>query len=180
MKKHNIILIGFMGAGKTTIGRRLSYLVKQPFLDMDQYIEMKEGREISQIFEMDGEAAFRKIETISLKKVKRDRTNYVISTGGGLPVQIDNQKILSEMGIIFYLRVKPETIFDRLKNDTKRPLLQGDDPKRKIMEMLEIRSPIYEELADYIIDVDEKSFKEIIQEIIQKLEEGVQNETISH
>lgn len=171
MKKHNIILIGFMGAGKTTIGRRLSYVVKQPFLDMDQYIETKEGREIKQIFEKEGEASFRRIETESLEKIKNDRTNYVISTGGGLPIQVDNQKILSEMGLVFYLRVQPETIFERLQEDTKRPLLQVDDPEKKIREMLEQRNPIYEQLADYIIDVDEKSFKEILQEIKYILDE---------
>jgi len=171
VKKHNIILIGFMGAGKTTIGRRLSYVVKQPFLDMDQYIETKEGREIKQIFEKEGEASFRRIETESLEKIKNDRTNYVISTGGGLPIQVDNQKILSEMGLVFYLRVQPETIFERLQEDTKRPLLQVDDPEKKIREMLEQRNPIYEQLADYIIDVDEKSFKEILQEIKYILDE---------
>lgn len=165
MENKHIVLIGFMGAGKTTIGRRLSYLIKQPFLDMDQYIEKHEGREVKEIFATEGEEAFRRIETNSLKKIQAERTKYVISTGGGMPIQENNQKLLREMGMIIYLRTRAETVFERVKHDTKRPLLQVDDPKKKIDEMLATRNPIYEKVADYIIDVDQKHFKDILQEI---------------
>lgn len=165
MENKHIILIGFMGAGKTTIGRRLSYLAKKPFLDMDQYIEKQEGREIKEIFATEGECVFRAIETKSLEKIKLERAKYVISTGGGMPIQEKNQKLLKEMGTIIYLRIQAETVCERIKQDSKRPLLQVENPRQKIAEMLKVRNPIYEELADYIIDVDQKQFKDILQEI---------------
>ena len=161
----NVILIGYMGCGKSTIGVRLSYRLQQPFLDTDKMIENKSGRTIAEIFDTEGEEYFRKLETECVRGLLSEKKWYVIATGGGLAVRKENQQILKELGKVVYLRVKPETVFERLKNDTTRPLLRGENPMDKITQMIAMRGPRYEECADIIIDVDGKSFEEIIKEI---------------
>ncbi len=176
MHKTNVILIGFMGAGKTTVGRRLSYRLRKTFLDVDSYIEKKEGRTIKDIFKEEGETYFRELETQALIEMQSDSASHVISTGGGLPIKEENQKILKRMGTVIYLRTKPETVFQRIKHDTNRPLLQVSDPKGKINEMLNRRDPIYLAVADVVIDVDHKDFKSILNEVLGKLKkEGESN-----
>ncbi|MGN1171435.1 MAG: shikimate kinase, partial [Lachnospiraceae bacterium] len=106
----NIILIGYMGCGKTTLGIRLSYHMRIPFLDTDKLIEKNENREISGIFAQDGEEAFREMETETLRTLLRDKTRKVISTGGGLPLREENRRLLKELGTVVYLRAEPETV----------------------------------------------------------------------
>lgn len=161
----NIILIGYMGCGKSTIGKKLSYAVRQAYLDTDKLIEKKEKRTISEIFATDGEPAFRDMETDCVKSLFENKQDYVIAVGGGLPMRECNRELLKELGKVVYLRAKPETIYDRLKGDTTRPLLQGENPQQKIIDMIAQRGPYYEEAADYIVDVDGKEFDEIIKEI---------------
>ncbi len=161
----NVILIGYMGCGKSTVGRRLSYRLRMPYVDTDNLIETKEKTTISDIFATQGEEVFRQMETDCIKSIFDYRQDYVIAVGGGLPVREENREIMKKLGTIIYLRAKPDTIYERLKNDTKRPLLQGEDPQGKICTMIGLRGPIYEAASDYIIDVDGKSFEEIINEI---------------
>lgn len=163
----NIILIGFMGSGKTTVGIRLSYLLRIPMSDTDKLIEKREGRTISEIFASDGEAYFRQLETQCLERMKKTTNGQIISVGGGLPVQRRNHALLKQLGCVVYLRAKAETIYERLKNDTSRPLLQGDDPQGKIRRLMEERAAVYEEVADVIVDVDGKEFDEILDEIVE-------------
>lgn len=164
---NHIILIGYMGCGKTTLGKKISYRKKIALLDTDRMIEQKQRKTVSEIFDEDGEAAFRMMETECLKEIRGYSDRYVISVGGGLPLKEENRKLLKELGCVFYLRARPDTIYGRLKNDTTRPLLRGDNPADKIREMIEARDPLYREAADVIVDVDEKGYEKIIGEILK-------------
>lgn len=161
----NIILIGFMGCGKTTVGIKLSYRMRRSMLDTDKIIEKDEGRPISEIFDKDGEEYFRDLETKCLKKLIATENNQIISVGGGLPVREENRALLKELGTVIYLRASAETIYERVKNDRTRPLLQVDDPMQKIRTLMEKRSAAYEGAADVIVDVDGKDFDDIMNEI---------------
>lgn len=161
----NVILIGFMGCGKTTVGLRLSYRLRRTVIDTDKEIEREEKRTISDIFATDGEPCFRDMETACLKRLLENTDGQIISVGGGLPVREENRQLLRELGQVFYLRAKGETIYERLKGDTTRPLLQGDDPMTKIETLLKERDSYYRAAADVVITVDGKSFGEILNEI---------------
>ena len=166
----NVILIGYMGCGKSTIGIRLSYRLKQPFLDTDKLIEKKEETTITEIFDTKGEPYFRQKETDCIKELLKQKGSYVIATGGGLPMREQNRKLLKKLGNVVYLRVQPQTVYERLKNDTARPLLRTEDPLAKITSMIRERGPFYEECADVIIDVDGRSFEQILQQIVKNKE----------
>lgn len=161
----NVILIGFMGCGKTTVGLRLSYRLRRAVIDTDKEIEKEEKRAISDIFATDGEGYFRDKETACLQKLIESTSNQIISVGGGLPLREENRRLLHELGQVFYLCAKGETIYERLKDDTTRPLLQGGDPLTKIETLLQERDPYYRAAADVVVAVDGKSFSEILDEI---------------
>ncbi|MGN0279770.1 MAG: shikimate kinase [Lachnospiraceae bacterium] len=161
----NVILIGFMGCGKSTVGLKLSYRLRKSVIDTDKEIERTEKRSISDIFQAEGEAYFRDKETECLKKLLKTSGNQIISVGGGLPMREVNRQLLHQLGQVVYLRAKAETIYDRLKYDTTRPLLQGENPQEKIRSLMAQREQNYEEASDIIIDVDGKDFEQIIGEI---------------
>lgn len=161
----NVILIGFMGCGKTTVGLKLSYRLRRSVIDTDKEIEREEKRSISDIFATDGEEYFREKETACLRKLLTSTGNQIISVGGGLPLREVNRELLHELGQVFYLRASAETIYERVKNDTTRPLLQGADPQSKIRTMLSERDAYYLEAADVVIEVDNKDFEQILSEI---------------
>lgn len=167
--KNNIILIGYMGCGKTSLGKKLSYKERIALLDTDKMIEQKQGMTITEIFDKKGEGAFRIMETECLKEIMEYSERYVISVGGGLPMKEENRRLLKELGTVVYLRARPDTIYERLKNDTSRPLLRGDDPKGKIEDMIGQRGPVYELAADCVIDVDEKGYEAVTGEILKAL-----------
>lgn len=161
----NVILIGFMGSGKTTVGLRLSYRLRRPVIDTDKEIEREEKRTISDIFAVDGESYFRDRETECLRKLLRSKECRIISVGGGLPLREKNRRLLHELGQVFYLKASAETIYERVKHDTARPLLQGDDPQGKIRRMLAERDGCYASAADVTINVNGKDFEHILDEI---------------
>ncbi len=161
----NVILIGFMGCGKSSVALKLSYRMKQPMTDTDRLIEKKQGKTIKEIFEQDGEEAFRSMETEALRSLKETAKSQIISVGGGTPMKEENRALLKEIGKVVYLRAKPETLYERVKADTNRPLLQCDDPLLKIRTLLEERKEAYEAAADLIVDVDDKNFGQILYEI---------------
>lgn len=172
-KRKNIVLIGFMGSGKTTLGLKLSYLLRMPVEDTDKLIERQEGRSITQIFADDGEAYFRELETEMLRKCGNRKYERILSVGGGTPVNPVNRELLHKCGTVVYLRVAPETVYERLKNDTTRPLLQCEDPLEKIRELLAVRDAIYTECADIILDVDNRHSDELAEELQWKLRQKV-------
>lgn len=167
--KNNIIFIGFMGCGKTSIAIRLSYNRKLTMTDTDKQIEREQQKSISEIFKESGETAFRDMETACLKKLLTESGRSIISTGGGLPLREENRALLHKLGTVIYLRAEPETIYGRLKEDTTRPLLQGENPMQKIKALMAERAGVYEEAADIIIDVDGKDYTEIIAEVEREI-----------
>lgn len=164
-KKNNIILIGIMGCGKTSMGIRLSYRLRSTFLDTDRQIEKEQQCTISEIFAAKGEAAFRMLETEQLQELLSTAEGQIISTGGGLPVREENRKLLKQLGTVIWLTVTPETVYERLKEDITRPLLQGENPLEKIKELTEKRTEYYRDAADVIVDTEGKSQDEITEEI---------------
>ena len=162
----NIVLIGFMGSGKTTVGKALSVKCGREFLDTDALIEANEGRKISEIFAKEGEAHFRKLEYAVLNNLTEAK-DKIISTGGGIVTYPDNRGLLKKAGKVVYLRVKPETVVKRLEGDESRPLLMGDDKLSKVENLLSSRKAMYEEVADIIIDVDYLLVEEIVGLIVK-------------
>ncbi len=164
--KHNIILIGYMGSGKSTIAKELHRVTGMEVIDADAAIVEEQGRSINEIFQTDGETAFRDLETDLLRRLSERTSDYILSTGGGMPLREENRTILKNLGIVFFLKADTDTIFERIKEDTQRPLLQGTDQRAKIARMLEERTPIYECAADHVIETDGRTVNEIAWEII--------------
>lgn len=160
----NIILIGFMGAGKTTVGKRLSSELGLVLIDTDQRIEEEQQRSISDIFAAEGEAYFRQLETQQLKKLIQEE-QAVISVGGGLPVQSVNQPLLKQLGRTIYLKARKETLVKRLQGSTTRPLLQGGRLEEKIASLMEAREAVYEKVADVILETDDKTLNEVAESV---------------
>lgn len=169
MKYTNLILIGFMGSGKTSVGLKLSYKLHTPVEDTDKMIEAKEGCTISEIFAERGEEAFRRMETALLEELTQRAYKRIYSLGGGTPVREENRALLKQLGTVIYLRVRPETVYERLKNDTTRPLLQCDNPLERIRELLEKRESAYESCADIIVDVDDCNTDQVLEQIEKEI-----------
>lgn len=167
---NNVLLIGFMGCGKSSIGRKLSYKIQRTVIDIDKQIEKEQNQTISEIFQKEGEESFRNMETEYLKSLIGNCRNQIISTGGGLPMREENRQLLKQLGCVVFLRVTAETIYERLRDDTTRPLLQGADPQLKIAKLIAERAVAYESAADIIIDTDDKDFDQILSEIQEALE----------
>ena len=163
----NVILTGFMGSGKSSLGVRLSYRMKMPLIDTDKKIEKEQGCTIAQLFEEKGEMYFRQLETDCIENMLEKKCAYVISVGGGLPIKEENREILKRLGMVVYLRIRPETVYERLKEDTTRPLLQGENPLEKIKKLMDERADFYESGADLVIDVDELDTEQIMQKIVR-------------
>ena len=166
-RKHNVIFTGFMGAGKTTVGKEL---VKKGFelIDTDAYIEACEKMSISDIFAQKGEDYFRQAETKALKTLLVQDKQFVISCGGGMPLREENRKLLKKLGMVVYLRIQPETVLARLKGDTTRPLLKGDDSGERVRTLMKQREAHYLSGADFVLDVDQKTPGELAEEIFKE------------
>lgn len=164
IKHGNIFLIGLMGAGKSTVGRRLAKTLKLQFFDSDQEIECRTGATVSLIFEIEGEAGFRKREKDIIDELTK-HSGIVLATGGGVVLDIVNRQALATRGMVVYLRTGSAQLIRRTSRDSKRPLLKTDDPATKLQELLKIRGPLYEEIADLVIDTDHRSPQSIVDEI---------------
>lgn len=164
----NIVLVGYMGSGKTTVGNLLCSKYQMKFVDTDQYIEEQQNMSISEIFRLFGEDAFRKLETEALEELSRTCFHTVISTGGGIVLKEENRKLLKKLGTVVFLEVSPDEVSRRLRGDTSRPLLAGDSEEeilQKIETMLAARLPYYQSAADHTVKADEKTPEEIAEEI---------------
>lgn len=168
--KGNIALIGFMGTGKTTISKALSKITGFQEIDVDEYIVKKSGRSISDIFEKEGEDYFRKLETEALKEISQE-SGQIISCGGGAVLRDENVEILKSGGVIVLLTATPETIFDRVKDHTHRPILNSDMSLSHVKELMEKREPRYQSVADVKISVDANDRILTCYQIITNLEE---------
>jgi shikimate kinase len=167
--QHNIVLIGFMGSGKTSIGKRLSIKMKWEFVDMDDFIEKREGMTINEIFETKGEPYFRDIERELCIRFSEPRCK-IIATGGGVIKNAKNVAALKQGGVIVYLKTNAETVAYNLRNDDTRPLLRCEDKLGKIRELLAQREPTYKKCADITIDVSHLNLEDTLNKITEEYE----------
>jgi shikimate kinase len=169
MKNSNILLIGPMGAGKTTIGRLLAKNLGFLFLDTDKEIERKTGASIPLFFEYEGEVGFRKRESEVIEDLLKLEP-IVLATGGGSVLLPENRLRLQASGFIVYLYCPVEKQLERTHKDPNRPLLKTDNPQKKLMELFEVRDPIYRQLADYVVDTGLSSSRHVVKQIIKAYE----------
>jgi shikimate kinase len=167
LKHKNIFLVGFMGAGKSTVGKILAEKTGYSFYDADQYIEEKAGTTITQIFAEHGEPYFRDLESEATQELAKNQ-NQVIATGGGVVQRDRNWDAMKENGVTVYLKASVETIWERIKDDTTRPLLQVENPVETARELLNKRTPMYEK-ADIIVLTDNLSLEQAADEILSLL-----------
>jgi len=164
--KKPIVLVGYMGSGKSTVARILSALYYTTVKDTDDYIEKEYNRSINDIFAESGEQAFRDMETEVLRMLLAKGDNmYILSCGGGMPLREENRKLLKTLGTVVYLKASPETIYKRVKGDNTRPLLAGENLMDKIEKMIAERGPVYEDAAGIVIVTDNKSPEHVAEEI---------------
>lgn len=165
---NNIILIGFMGSGKSTVGKTLSSMLDRKLIDIDSEIEKDEKKTVNEIFEENGEGYFRTLETNYLEKLLTKK-NKIISTGGGIILKDENVSLLKRIGKVIFLHTDSSQLIEHLKNDSSRPLLKGDNYEQKVKELLESRESKYLNIADIIIQTTGKDINSIANEIISLL-----------
>lgn len=165
----NIVLIGLMGAGKTTVGRRLAQRIGWPLIDTDHEIQQRSGATIPTIFELEGEEGFRRREAKVIEEVMA-HGGQVVTTGGGAAVQPGNQPVLSR-GYVIYLEAEPQHLWHRLKTDQNRPLLtQSDDPRQTLEALHRARAPIYRALANLVVQAARGSVSQVVHQIEDALQ----------
>ncbi|MBS1171110.1 MAG: aroB [Burkholderiaceae bacterium] len=165
----NIFLVGLMGAGKTTVGRALAKRLGMRFVDSDQEIEARTGASIALIFEIEGEESFRRREADVIRDLTAEK-GIVLATGGGAILNANSRDYLKTRGTVIYLRASINSILHRTGNDRKRPLLQTEDPRKKLEELAKQREPLYTEVASIIIDTGRPNVHSVLQGILSQLD----------
>lgn len=167
----NIALIGFMGAGKSSVANLVARRLRFDLFDTDHFIEAHVGKSITRIFAEDGEAAFRELERQVVKHLEGQK-NTVISTGGGLPANEKNLASLKSHALVFYLWAPPQKIWQRVRKQQHRPLLQTDDPLAKIEQLLAAREPFYRQ-AHVLVNTEKRSITEVAQHVVKEFRAAV-------
>ncbi|WKE65282.1 shikimate kinase AroK [Gallaecimonas kandeliae] len=167
-EKRNIILIGPMGAGKSTIGRQLAQDLHLEFFDSDQEIERRTGADINWVFDVEGEDGFRVRESRVIDELT-ELQGIVLATGGGAVINKDVRNRISARGIVVYLETTIEKQLARTQKDKRRPLLQVDEPRDVLVRLAEERNPLYEEVADIVVRTDDQSARSVASQIIDQL-----------
>lgn len=167
---HNVALIGFMGTGKSSVGRQAAHLLHFTYLDTDHVIEGRAGKPITEIFSQDGEPAFREFERRIVQELAT-RKRTVISTGGGLPMNPHNLSSLKDHSLVVCLWASAEKIFERVRGHGHRPLLNDPDPLRKIRELLAFRAPYYRQ-ADVLVNTDFRSVHEVALQVVHQFRQA--------
>ncbi len=167
-KPGSLFLTGPMGAGKSTIGRQLAKQLGMPFYDSDHEIESRTGVDIPLIFELEGEAGFRKREAAIIDELTR-LPDIVLATGGGAILDPQNREHLKSRGRVIYLHATVNQQLRRTRKDHNRPLLQTGNPRAKLEELLEIRDPLYRETAGLIVETDGMRVRDVVKKIMQRL-----------
>ena len=165
----HIVIIGFMGSGKTRVGKRLAKDFDLPFIDIDRVVTRKMNLSVKDIFDKFGEPFYRALETTVIKELIKDQEQKVISLGSGLPMQEQNEKYIKKLGTVVYLKGSYETLKKRLENSSSNPLIEGAEKADKIKKLLKQRDPVYEKFADIKVVTGVKPFDELIAEIEEKL-----------
>lgn len=164
----NIYLVGPMGAGKSTVGRKLAKALDKEFVDCDGEIESRTGVSVALIFEVEGEEGFRKRERDMVEHLTQ-RDGIVLATGGGVVLDEANRSRLRTRGFAIYLKAPIDLLVERTARDRNRPLLQTDDPKARLTELLEERDPLYRQVADMIVKTDRRTARHVVKEIVRRL-----------
>jgi shikimate kinase len=167
----SFFLVGPMGAGKSTIGRQLARCLKLKFIDSDREIELRTGVDIPLIFELEGESGFRKRERKVIDQLTT-KPGIMLATGGGAVMDKLNRQHLAARGRVIYLHTSVEQQLKRTAHDRNRPLLQTANPKQKLQELMEVRDPLYREIADWVIETDGCRVRDVVQQIAQKIEQS--------
>jgi len=165
----NLILVGMMGSGKTTMGRTLARHLNKAFADSDEEIQKRTGVNIPHIFDIEGEPGFRLRETAVLCDLV-NRDNIVLATGGGVVLAEQNRALLKQSGIVVYLWASVHDLWHRTRHDRNRPLLQTSDPYGKLMEIYQLRDPLYLEVADIVIQSGRQSVHSLMLHLVDEIE----------
>ena len=165
----SLILVGMMGAGKTTVGRLLARRLKRSFYDTDEEIERRCGVRIPVIFDIEGEAGFRARETQVLAELCA-LDNTVIATGGGAVLAEENRRVIGARGVVVYLHARPPHLWQRVRHDRNRPLLATANPQKKLETLYAERDPLYRELADVVVDTGKQSVQTLAKDLLTRLE----------
>jgi len=166
----SFFLVGPMGAGKSTIGRQLARSLNLVFVDSDREIETRTGVDIPLIFELEGETGFRKREREMIDELTR-HPGIVLATGGGAVLAPLNRQNLASRGQVIYLHASVEQQLKRTAHDHNRPLLQTENPKLKLQELMETRDPLYREIADLIVETDDRKVRDVVQQLVKSIEQ---------
>jgi len=166
----NIVLIGFMGSGKSTVGKLLANKLGLRFVDTDRLVEKKVGKRIKEIFKNEGEEKFRAFESEVIEEVSKYE-NQVISCGGGAVLNPDNVSILKENGVLIYLKASAFILFERLHGTDTRPLLNVASPRDKVNELLAARQSLYEKVTDILIDTSYIDVDAVVKKIQEKIDD---------
>lgn len=166
----SVFLVGMMGAGKTTIGRQLAKALERQFVDLDHELEARCGVKVSVIFDIEGEEGFRRRETATLDACSR-QTSIVLATGGGAVLSAENRAFLKQRGVVVYLRANADELFRRVARDKNRPLLQTENPRQRLGELLAQREPLYEDVADIVFDTGSAPISTAVRNLLLLLKE---------
>jgi shikimate kinase len=164
-----LVLVGMMGAGKTTVGRLLARRLKRSFYDTDEEIERRCGVRIPVIFDIEGEAGFRARESQMIEELCT-LDNAVLATGGGALLAEPNRRVIAGCGTVVYLHARPPQLWQRVRHDRNRPLLATPDPQKKLEELYAERDPLYREVADLVIDTGKQSVQTLAKDLLARLE----------
>ena len=165
-----IVLIGFMGAGKSSIGRTLARMTGRPRFDTDEMVAARFSLTISEIFKTHGEEKFREAETAALRELS-EKSGAVVVTGGGIVLRPENLELLRALGTVVHLRADEETLFRRISRRDSRPLLRTENPRATVGELLRVRLPVYQEVADVDVDTSNLTHEQVAKRILKKIEQ---------
>lgn len=174
----SVFLVGMMGAGKSTVGVRLAKQLARPFIDLDRELEHRLGVDIPTVFDLEGEAGFRRREASLLDELSR-RPGLVLATGGGAVLAPANREALAQRGVVIYLRPGVPDLWQRLRRDRHRPLLKSADPRSRVKALVEERDPLYLEVADHVVGSGRQAVEQTVESIVRWLESPQCQERVS-
>jgi len=170
MVRGNVFLVGMMGAGKTTLGKALAQRMGHEFIDTDRILVERTGVPVATIFEIEGEDGFRRRESSVLAEIAQ-RDGCVVATGGGIVLAEENRRVMRESGTVVYLRARLESLWERTRHDTTRPLLSTPDPRGTLASLFEQREPLYREAAHVVVDTGSQSSSTLVNRVLSALRE---------
>ncbi|MDA0369973.1 MAG: shikimate kinase [Actinomycetota bacterium] len=174
MSPRHVVLVGLMGSGKSSVGRHLAEAIGRPFVDTDSEIERKARRSIAELFRTSGEESFRSLEEDVLEEVLASRSESVVATGGGSVLRSTTRQRLADH-VVVWLRADVDTLVDRVERGRhERPLL-GDDPRGRLEELDRQRSPLYDEVANIVVDVDHRAITAVVDSIVEAIHAMTRN-----